>query len=191
MAQREPKPSEPYAAVLSTGGGYYVIVAEFPDTTQAKRAYGELQVLERNTTLRIDGVAVAHRGADGKVVLEKVTDHSTRSGLKWGVVGGIVIGALFPPTILAGALGTGALGAVIGKIRNQSHRSGLAKELDEAMAPGTSAIVALVEDKAVVEVEQALASANRIVSKAVDRATAMQIDAEAQAAKTAAGVQAP
>lgn len=176
------------AIAVATDGAYYVIVAQFSDTTTAGEAYDALRELEATSTLRIDGVVVANRKADGTVELEKLTDHSTRNGLGWGVVGGIVLGALFPPSILAGAVGVGALGAAIGKIRNLGHRSELEKELEEGLAPGTSGIVALVEDKAAAEVQRALAKADRIVSKSVDRAVAMQIDAEAEAAKKAAGV---
>ena len=182
----QPVPTD--AIAVATDGAYYVIVAQFSDTTTAGEAYDALRELEATSTLRIDGVVVANRKADGTVELEKLTDHSTRNGLGWGVVGGIVLGALFPPSILAGAVGVGALGAVAGKIRNLHHRSELEKELEEGLAPGTSGIVALVEDKAAAEVQRALAKADRIVSKSVDRAVAMEIDAEAQAAKRAAGV---
>ncbi len=185
-AEAAPSPTD--AIAVATDGAYYIIVAQFSDTKTAGEAYDALRQLEATSTLRIDGVVVANRDQDGKINLEKMTDHATRNGLGWGVVGGIVVGALFPPTILAGAIGVGALGAVIGKIRNLGHRSELAKELEDALAPGTSGIVALVEDKAAVEVERALAKADRIVSKSVDRAVAMEIDAEAAAAKQAAGV---
>ncbi len=176
------------AMAVATDGAYYIVVAQFSDTATAGQAYDALRQLEATSTMRIDGVVVANRAADGKITLEKMTDHSTRNGLGWGVVGGIVVGALFPPTIIAGAVGVGALGSVIGKIRNLHHRSELATELEDALAPGTSGIVALVEDRAAVEVERALAKADRIVSKSVDRAVAMEIDAEAAAAKQAAGV---
>lgn len=176
------------AVAIASDGAYYIIVAQFSDTSTAGEAYDALRQLEATSTLRIDGVVVANRNADGKVELQKLTDHSTRNGLGWGVVGGIVVGALFPPTIIAGALGVGVLGAATGKIRNLHHRSELAKELEEALEPGTSGIVALVEDQAAVEVQRALAKADRIVSKSVDRAVAMEIDAEAAAAKQAAGV---
>lgn len=181
-------PGSKSGAAIVTERGYYLIVAQFTDTTTARKAYDELRRLEKTTTLRIDGVVVAHRSEDGKIALEKMTEHSTRSGLRWGVVGGIVVGALFPPTILAGAVGVGALGALAGKIRNLGHRADLEKDLGDALEPGTSGIVALVEDRAQVEVERALAQADRIVSKAVDRATAMQIDAEAKAAREEAGI---
>lgn len=71
----------------------------------------------------------------------------------------------------------------LGKIRNVFHRSGLATELAGVMQPNTSGIVALVEDTAVVEIQKALADADRIVTKAIDKQLAAEIDREAAAAK--------
>jgi uncharacterized membrane protein len=95
---------------------------------------------------------------------------------------------LFPPTLLAGALGGGVIGAAAGKVRNRMRRGEVEKELEATLTPGTSGILALVEDEAMAEVERALATADAIVARSVDRAIAMEIDAEAAAAKSAAGV---
>ena len=149
----------------------------------AQAAYATLQELERTTSLRIDGVVVARCDAEGKVHLGQVTDHSTKTGLKWGVVGGAVLGIIFPPSILASAVGLGVVGATLGKIRNVFHRSGLAEELAGVMTPNTAGIVAIVEDTAVVEIRQALAEADRIVTKAIDKQLAAEIDREAALAK--------
>lgn len=175
------------AVAVATDGAYYLIVAQFSDTAAAGEAYEALRQLESTSTLKISGVVVAHRDTRGDVSLEQMTEHSTRNGLGWGVVGGIVVGVLFPPSIIAGAIGTGILGAAVGKLRNVHHRSEFAKELEDALAPGTSGIVALVEDRAAVEVRRALARADRIVSRSVDSALAMQVEAEAAAAKGAEG----
>ena len=131
-----PVPGAAIAAV--TDGVYYLIVAQFPDTAAAAKAYDLLRELETTTTLAIDGVVVARREADGKVHLEQLTEHSTRSGLGWGVVGGIALAALFPPTLLAGAVGGGVIGAAAGKVRNLVRRSEVEKELESALDPGTS-----------------------------------------------------
>lgn len=168
---------------LATDGAYSVIVGVFSNTTDAQAAYDQLVEVERTSSLRIDGVVVASCDAEGKVHLGKVTDHSTKTGLKWGVVGGVALGILFPPSVLAGAIGAGALGAGIGKVRNEAHRSGLAQELEGVMGPNTSGVIALVEDTAVVEIEKAMAKADQIVTKAVDKQVAAEIDREAAAAK--------
>ena len=168
---------------LVTDGAYTLIVGVFANTDDAEAAYTELTRIEQNSSLRIDGVVVASMDAEGKVHLGKVTDHSTKTGLKWGIVGGVALGILFPPTILAGAAGAGALGSAIGKVRNVAHRSALGDQLEGVMAPNTSGVIALVEDTAVVEIQQALAKADEIVTRAVDKQVAAEIDREAAAAK--------
>jgi len=168
---------------LATDGAYSVIVGVFSNTTDAEAAYQQLVEVEKSSSLRIDGVVVASCDAEGKVHLGKVTDHSTKTGLKWGVVGGVALGLLFPPTVLAGALGGGALGAALGKVRNVAHRSGLADQLEGVMTPDTSGVIALVEDSAVVEIQKAQADADQIVTRAVDKQVAAEIDRQAAAAK--------
>jgi uncharacterized membrane protein len=178
------RPADDVRAVgLVTDGAYILVVGRFPTMDEAERAYDLLETVERDSRLRIDGVVIASCDADGKVQLGKVTEHSTKSGLKWGVVGGVALGVLFPPSILAAALGGGTLGAAIGKVSNLSHRAGLAAELEGVMEPNTAGIVALVEDTAVVEVRKALAKADEIVEKAVAKEIAAEIDREAARAK--------
>jgi uncharacterized membrane protein len=182
--QTTPEATQPDAVIgLVTDGAYSVIVGVFSDTTDAASAYNQLVEIERTSSLRIDGVVVASCDAEGKVHLGKVTEHSTKTGLKWGIVGGVALGLLFPPSVLAGAIGAGALGAGIGKVRNVAHRSGLADQLEGVMTPNTSGVIALVEDTAVVEIQKALAHADQIVTKAVNKQVAAEIDREAAAAK--------
>ena len=122
-------------------------------------------------------------GRKRKVHLGKVTEHSTKTGLTWGIVGGAIAGVIFPPSILASAAGLGLMGAAAGKIHNIFARAGLADELAGVMKPNTAGIVALVEDEAVVEIRKALLKADRIVEKAIDEQLAKEIDREASAAK--------
>jgi uncharacterized membrane protein len=168
---------------LVSDGAHTLIVAQFPTMDAAQSAYEALKEIERGSSLRIDGVVVASCDAEGKVHLGTVTDHSTKTGLKWGVVGGALLGVIFPPSILAGAAGAGVLGATLGKVRNVFHRRGIADELAGVMQPNTSGVVALVEDTAVVAIREALAQADRIVTKAIDKEIAAEIDREAAAAK--------
>jgi uncharacterized membrane protein len=170
---------------LVTDGAHTLIVAQFPTRADVEAAYATLQDIERTSSLKIDSVVIAECDANGKVSLGKVTEHSTKTGLKWGAAGGVVLGVIFPPSILASAVGFGAFGAAIGKAHNVIERKGLSEELAGVMKPNTAGIVALVEDTAVVEIRKALAKADRIVEKAIDEQTAAEIDREAAQAKAA------
>lgn len=170
---------------LATDGAYYLVVGQFPGDEEAQAVYATLEDIEQRTSLRIDAVVIASADAEGAIKLHEATEHSTKTGLKWGVVGGVVLGVIFPPSILASAVGLGVVGSVLGKIRNLSHRSQLKDELAGAIAPGTTGLIVLAEDTAVVEIEKALAKADRIVTKAIDKELTREIDREAAAAKEA------
>ena len=73
-----------------------------------------------------------------------MTEHSTRKGLKWGIVGGVVAGIFLPATIIGGAVALGVAGAAAGKARNLYHRVEVEKELAGVITPGTSGILCLV-----------------------------------------------
>ena len=168
-----------------TDGAYALLVADFADTESAWTAYEDLKAVEDGATVAIEGVVVVKRGEDGKLDIQKATDHSTRSGLRWGVVGGIALGVIFPPSILGSAAALGAAGAATGKVRQMHHRSELADELEDSIAPGHSGIVALVSDPGEVKIRQALDDADAIVERAVDDAAAEDIKAAAKEASDA------
>jgi uncharacterized membrane protein len=170
---------------LATDGAYYLVVGQFATAELAEATYAEIERLENATSLRIDAVVIASADDEGKIKLHQMTEHSTKTGLKWGIVGGAVLGVIFPPSILASAVGFGVIGSVLGKVRNLGHRSNLTDELEGAIAPGTTGLIVFAQDTAVVEIEQALAKADRIVSKAVDKQIAAEIDREAALAKDA------
>ena len=170
------------AAAAVTDGAYTLFVADFDDTDTAWAAYQELQSLEDGATVASDGVVVVSRGADGAVDVQRATDHSTRSGLTWGVVGGVVLGVIFPPSIIGSAAVLGAAGAAGGKLRERHHRKELAEQLETVIAPGHSGLVALVSDPGAVKIRKALGRANAIVESAVDDVTARDIKAAAKEA---------
>ena len=123
------------------------------------------------------------RNDDGELEVQKATDHSTRRGLGWGVVGGVVLGVIFPPSIIGSAAVLGAAGAATGKLRQLHHKSELADELQDAVAPGHSGLIALVSDPGAVEIQRALDKANRVVESAVDDVIAKDIKAAAKEAE--------
>lgn len=163
-----------------TDGAYTLFVADFNDTDTAWEAYEALKEVEDGRHVEIEGVLVVKRDADGAVEVQKATDHSTRRGLGWGVVGGVVLGVIFPPSIIGSAVVLGAGGAAIGKARELHHKKELAEELESAIEPGHSGIVALVSDPGAVEIRKALEKANAIVESSVDKVVAQDIKAAAK-----------
>ena len=164
-------------------GAYTLFVADFSDTDNAWEAYEQLKAIDDGATFTVDSVVVVKRDAQGKLEIQKATDHSTKKGLKWGVVGGVVLGVIFPPSIIGSAAALGAVGAATGKARELHHRSELADQLEGAIAPGHSGIIALVSDPGALEIRDALNAAGAIVSHAVDKVAAQDIKAAASQAE--------
>ncbi len=169
-------------AAIAVQGKEAVLVARFADVDTAKMAYDALREAEARGSIDIDGVLVANADEQGKVHIQKMTDHTTRKGFAWGAVGGAVIGLIFPPTILVGAAAVGIAGAVVGKAGNVLKKSKVADELATVITPGTSGIVALVDITAVEKVTQTIPEASEVKAVPVDDETA---EAVKQAAKAA------
>ena len=161
-------------------GAYTLLVADFASVDTAWEAYETLRSIEDGRTVEIEGVVVVKRDEDGKLEVQKATDHSTKSGLKWGVVGGVVLGAIFPPSILASAAVLGGAGAAVGKVRELKNKSELADELEDAILPGHSGLLALVSDPGEVEIRKALDKADKIVEGAIEDVVAKDIKAAAK-----------
>ena len=171
-------PTEVTAEVAAVSDGARTLfVADFSDTSTAWEAYEALRSLEDGRHFAIDGVVVVNRDADGNLEIQKATDHSTKRGTKWGLVGGAALGLVFAPSIIGSAVALGAGGAALGKAKQLHHKIGLEKDLENAVAPGHSGIVALVSDPGAVEIRDALAKADDIVETAVNDVVAKDIRA--------------
>ena len=174
------------AAAISDGA-YTLLIADFSDTSTAWEAYEALKAAEDGRTVEIEGVVVVTRSAEGKLEVQKATDHSTKSGLKWGLVGGIALGVIFPPSILGSAAVAGSAGALVGKLRQRHHHGELEQQLENAIPPGHSGLLALVSDPGAVKVRKALERADAIVEHAIDKVEADDIKAAAKEAQKADG----
>ena len=181
MSQDQNQGDQPevVAAALSDGA-YTLFVADFAATDTAWQAYEALKEVEDGRSVEIEGVLVVTRDLEGQLQVQKATDHSTKHGLKWGLVGGVALGVLFPPSIIGSAAVLGGAGAAAGKVRQRHHQHELEEELQDAIAPGHSGILALVSDPGALEIRKALDRADAIVEKAVDKVVAEDLKAAAK-----------
>jgi uncharacterized membrane protein len=162
-------------AAVATQGTHAVLVARFADPDAAAKVYDGLRNGEAAGNYDIDGVLVVHADEAGKVTVQKLTDHHTRRGLGWGVVGGVIAGILFPPSILASAAVLGGAGAALGKIGNIREKQRVEKAVADVITAGTSGILALVSLKDVEAVKAAIPEAQEVKTIPVDDKTAAAI----------------
>jgi uncharacterized membrane protein len=123
-------------AAIAAQGDQALIVARFADTDAAMAIYDVLIEAEISGDLDIDGVLVAKADEGGRIHIQKMTEHSTRKGLKWGIVGGVVAGIFLPATIIGGAVALGVAGAAAGKPRALQLRVEVAKALTDVIVAG-------------------------------------------------------
>jgi uncharacterized membrane protein len=171
-------------AVVAMDTDYFntVLAAEFANPDAAKAAYMALLNAEIQGTLRIDGVLAVHADDAGKIHIDKLTEHSTKTGIKWGAAAGLVVGVLFPPALIASAVGWGVVGGAMGKLRNLHHRHQVADQLAGSIGPNNSGIVALVHATDVPKVKEQIPEATKVTTAEVDEATAKDITETAKAA---------
>ena len=165
-------------------GNHVLLVARFADSAAAAAVYSDLLKGEAADKFHIDGVLVVHVDPAGKITIEKLTDHHTRRGLKWGIVAGVVAGIVFPPSVLVSAAWLGGAGLVVGKIGNVREKAKVEKAVSDVITPGTSGILALIEVADVPAVKEAIPQAQEVKTIPVD-------DATADAIEKAAGPDAP
>jgi len=178
-------------AAIAAEGDHALIVARFADTKSAIAIYENLLLAEMDGSLHIDGVLVAKADADGRIHIQQMTEHSTRKGLKWGIVGGVVAGIFLPATIIGGAVALGFAGAAAGKARNLYHRVEVEKELADVIVPGTSGILVLVSASDADAVAKRMPDAQEVKTVPVDEETAGAIRDAAAAAAAAPATAAP
>jgi uncharacterized membrane protein len=172
-------------AVVAMDTDYFntVIAAEFANPDAAKAAYMALLQAEIDGTLRIDGVLAVHADEAGKIHIDKLTEHSTKTGVKWGAAAGLVVGVLFPPALIASTVGWGIVGGALGKLRNLHHRGQVADQLAGAIGPNNSGIVALIHAVDLPKVKEQMPEATKVTTADVDEATAKDISEEAKQAE--------
>ncbi|GAB2837732.1 DUF1269 domain-containing protein [Microbacterium insulae] len=144
-----------------------LVVGSYDDENAASEDYQALRSGQDSGGYEIVGAVVLTRGKDGKVQVKEHGDKSVGHGAAWGAGAGAVLGLFAPPLLAATAVGAG-VGAILGKIKKSHEEKQFGVDVDEYLAPGTSAVVAVVDDKWADRVEKALERAEKRISKAID-----------------------
>jgi uncharacterized membrane protein len=87
---------------------------------------------------------------------------------------------IFPPSIIAGAVVGGGAGGLWGKIRDKGFKDEDLKQIGESLPPGSSAIIAIAEDRMIAQLESGLAGYQRIAKHALSADAAAAVVAEVE-----------
>jgi len=151
-----------------------IFVAVYSSEAEAQSTLDTIKELEKQGTLDIIDAATLERDQEGKVKVHH-RESTTKKGTTRGVVVGAVLGAIFPPSILASAVGFGALGAVIGHFRDKPFDNKELKGLGVEIEPGQAAVIAVVQDKSIQQFANALEGYDKLFRKALDAQTAGEL----------------
>src|SRR3954454_10319826 len=162
-----------------------VFVAAFGNEDEADAAVKDFKAMDREGTIElIDAAAIVH-GADEKAHFEETADPSGKRWAKRGAIAGGLVGLIFPPAIIASAaVGAGA-GGIWGKVRDKGFTDDDLKAVGDGMEPGTSAIIAIAEDRVIERLVKGLEGYDRIARHAVSSEAAVMITAEGSEAEGA------
>ena len=155
-----------------------IFIATFSNETEAKETLADFKWMDSEGSIELIDAAVIVRGADGKVRFEETADPSGKKWAKRGAIAGGVVGLIFPPSIIVSAAVGGGAGGLWGKIRDKGFKDEDLKAVGEEMDPGTSAIIAIAEDRMIERLEKGIEGYDRIAKHAVSAEAAMAIVAE-------------
>jgi uncharacterized membrane protein len=156
-----------------------LFIATFDDEVQAGQVLKDFKTMDREGSIDLIDAAVIVHTQEGKVKFEETADPSGKKWGKRGAIAGGVVGLLFPPAIIASAAVGGGAGAIWGKVRDKGFKDEDLKEVGESMEPGTSAIVAIAEDRVIERLETGLRGYDRIARHTLSAEAALAISAEA------------
>jgi uncharacterized membrane protein len=158
-------------------------IAAYSDPDAAGRDWADLEQLAQDGMITLDGLVLVSRDAGGKIHVKEDT-HDVRKGSILGAVGGLVVGLIFPPALLASGLVGAGLGAGAGSLISHHEKNEIKADVEGFLPPGSSGIVAVFEERWGDSVDRALMNADAVKKEKVDRESAEQV-------KAAVGAKAP
>lgn len=141
---------------LETWGARKVLTATFDSLGGANVAVKKLQEMEKKDLLDLDNSITVSRNAWDKIDVHQTTGDSGKKGAGVGALVGAVAGLIFPPSLLASTALGGAVGAMVGKMRGEYFDDSYVKAMADALQPGQSMLIAIVDPDWETEIQAAL-----------------------------------
>jgi len=154
-------------------------IAAYSDADAAKQDYEALKELVKQGTIFMDVAVLVSRDADGKISV-KENAHEVAKGSMVGAAAGLVLGLIFPPSILAATVVTGAGGAAIGGLMSHHREHEIKKDVEDVLPANSSGIIAVFDEVWVTQVEKALAKADKIDKEKADKESVEKIEEAAK-----------
>ena len=157
-----------------------LFIAAYSDEKSAGDALKDFQAAHRAGAIDLIDAAVIVHTADDKVHFEETADPSGKKWAKRGAIAGGIAGLIFPPSIIASAVVGAGAGGVWGKVRDKGFKDEDLKDIGTSLPPGTSAIIAIAEDRVIEQLARGLEGYEKISRHLVSADAAAAIVAETE-----------
>ena len=154
---------------------YQIMMATYPTKDGASGAMDVLKDMAKEGTIDIVDAAVLTRDDDGDVKVKQQSVPSVKKWTKRGAIIGGVIGLIFPPSLIGGALLGAGIGAGSGKLGKEALKSDELWDAAKDLEPGTSAFVAVVEDEWIEQMQKAAEGYSKLAEHALDADAAVSL----------------
>ncbi|HXL42838.1 MAG TPA: DUF1269 domain-containing protein [Gaiellaceae bacterium] len=162
------------ASDTDTAAPVDLYIATYPDPDAARGDWDTIKQLAKDDLIKVDGLILVSRRADGKIHVDD-DFHETRKGATWGLVGGAVVGLIFPPALLASAAVGAGIGAGAGALVSHGQKEEIKADVDDTLPVNSSGIVAIFEEQWADDIEKALSNAGNVTKEKVDKDSAEQV----------------
>ena len=152
-----------------------IMMATFPTVDGASEAVGELEGMAKAGTIEIIEAAIVARDHEGNTAVQQVNLPKPGAWAGKGALVGGIIGLVFPPTILAGAIVGAGLGAATGAIAKHALKNDELEAMAAELEPGTSAFLAVVDQTWAKDLAKAMAGYERLAGHTLDADTSANL----------------
>jgi uncharacterized membrane protein len=129
------------------------VVAIFDDINSAKSAYSVLRDLSREGFFQIEAAAYLEKTDRSKIKVHEYKDWRGGQGALAGGTAGLIVGLIGGAVLLP--VGVGALvGGILAKVHDTGFNDKNLGRIADSLPPGTSALVAIVEEEYTIPVEE-------------------------------------
>jgi uncharacterized membrane protein len=124
-----------------------LIVMAYPEKGQASQALDDLKALEKGRLVRLVDAAAVEKDQTGKARLIETQDVDAKKGALAGAILGGLLGLLEGPVgVVVGAAAGAATGGMAARKVDMGFSDEFLKQVKGALQPGSSLILALVEE---------------------------------------------
>lgn len=167
-----------------------LLVAAFTEEDAADKVFEQLKQAKKEKLIHIQDVAVIKRDMDSKIHINEPKDWKAGKGAGVGAVIGAALGIITGPGVVLTTAAGAAIGGLAAKLRDAGFPDDQLRQVGEALKPGTSAIVAIIEHTWVVDIENEMqAQGAQVMRQAISEDITKQLEAGRDVAYSAVAME--